>query len=121
MRWRACWTTRRWGARCWGWTGWRRATGLNGTTNRGLAAPGSAAIIVSGFETPGAGLGPCLQRLAQDHDLRLYLVTDGPGAQVAHSVVCGRAARVLNASDPPEAMAARLAAPGPGGGGAAAG
>ncbi len=86
-----------------------------------LAAPGSAVIIVSGFETPGAGLGPCLQRLAQDHDLRLYLVTDGPGAQVAHSVVCGRAARVLNASDPPEAMAARRAAPGPGGGGAAAG
>ncbi|MDO6585295.1 hypothetical protein Q4543_07170 [Salipiger sp. 1_MG-2023] len=75
-----------------------------------LAAPGSAVIIVSGFETPGAGLGACLARLAEEHRLQLFQIADGAAAGEARSDIAGLPAEVLNASHPPEAIAARLAA-----------
>lgn len=74
-----------------------------------LTPAGSAVTIVSGFETPGAGLGACLSRLAEDHALRLCMVTDGAAAQLGSTLVAGRSAQVLNASDAPEDTAARLA------------
>ncbi|MCR8548406.1 hypothetical protein M4578_11235 [Salipiger sp. P9] len=74
---------------------------------RGLAAPGSALVIASGFETPGGGLADRLDGLARAHPLRLLHVTDGAGAEPG---VVGQPLLSIDASLPPEATVWRLGA-----------
>ena len=67
----------------------------------GLALPGAALVIASGFQVPGPGLAARVEALARAHLLRLLHVTDGEDTETTRG--CGLVS--LDANLPPDQAA----------------